>query len=165
VDYLHRNGIGVILDWVPGHFATDEWALARSTGTPSTSTRTRARAGTTRVGLLIFDFGRPEVRNFLVANATYWLEEFHIDGLRVDGVASMLYLDYSRQPGEWIPNQYGGRENLDAVAVLQEPTPRHTSGSRRRDRSPRSRPPGVGSRKPTDEGGPGLRASSGTWAG
>ncbi|MEI2731477.1 MAG: 1,4-alpha-glucan branching protein GlgB [Dermatophilaceae bacterium] len=120
VDYLHCNGIGVILDWVPGHFATDSWALGQFDGTHLYEHGDPRKGWHQEWGSYVFDFGRPEVRNFLVANASYWLEEFHIDGLRVDGVASMLYLDYSRQPGEWIPNAYGGRENLDAVALLQE---------------------------------------------
>jgi 1,4-alpha-glucan branching enzyme len=120
VDRLHQAGIGVLLDWVPGHFATDDWALARFDGTPLYEHPDPRKGWHAEWGSYIFDFGRPEVRNFLVANALYWLEEFHVDGLRVDGVASMLYLDYSREPGEWIPNQYGGRENLDAVALLQE---------------------------------------------
>ena len=120
VDRLHQAGIGVLLDWVPGHFATDDWALARFDGTPLYEHPDPRKGWHAEWGSYIFDFGRPEVRNFLVANALFWLEEFHVDGLRVDGVASMLYLDYSREPGEWIPNQYGGRENLDAVALLQE---------------------------------------------
>ena len=120
VDYLHRNGIGVILDWVPGHFATDPWALAKFDGQALYEHPDPRKGWHNEWGSLIFDFARKEVRNFLVANATYWLEEFHVDGLRVDGVASMLYLDYSRQPGEWVPNEFGGRENLDAVALLQE---------------------------------------------
>jgi 1,4-alpha-glucan branching enzyme len=120
VDALHQAGIGVLLDWVPAHFPRDEWALARFDGTPLYE-HADPRLGThPDWGTLIFNFGRTEVRNFLVANAVYWLEEFHIDGLRVDAVASMLYLDYSRQPGEWVPNEYGGRENLDAISFLQE---------------------------------------------
>ncbi|WP_366942462.1 1,4-alpha-glucan branching protein GlgB [uncultured Serinicoccus sp.] len=120
IDRLHQAGVGVILDWVPGHFATDPWALARFDGTPIYEHPDPRKGWHPEWGSYIFDFGRPEVRNFLVANATYWLEEFHADGLRVDGVASMLYLDYSRDEGQWIPNQHGGRENLEAVALLQE---------------------------------------------
>ncbi|WP_109473797.1 1,4-alpha-glucan branching protein GlgB [Ornithinimicrobium cavernae] len=120
IDRLHQAGIGVLLDWVPGHFATDPWALARFDGTPLYEHPDPRRGWQKDWGSYIFDFGRPQVRNFLVANALYWLEEFHADGLRVDGVASMLYLDYSREPGEWLPNKYGGRENLEAVALLQE---------------------------------------------
>ena len=120
VDALHRADIGVILDWVPGHFATDEWALVRFDGLPLYEHPDPRRGWQPDWGSYVFDFGRPEVRNFLVANALYWLEEFHVDGLRVDGVASMLYLDYSRSEGEWVPNAHGGRENLEAVALLQE---------------------------------------------
>ena len=120
VDALHQAGIGVILDWVPGHFPRDEWALARFDGTPLYEHSDPRLGEQPDWGTLVFNFGRNEVRNFLVANAVYWLEEFHVDGLRVDAVASMLYLDYSRKDGEWIPNQYGGRENLDAISFLQE---------------------------------------------
>ncbi|MDN4162806.1 1,4-alpha-glucan branching protein GlgB [Nocardioides abyssi] len=120
VDKLHQAGIGVILDWVPGHFATDEWALARFDGTPLYEDPNPQRGWHKEWGSHIFNFGRNEVRNFLYANAVYWLEEFHADGLRVDGVASMLYLDYSREEGEWTPNKHGGRENLEAVQFLQE---------------------------------------------
>ncbi len=120
IDRLHQAGIGVILDWVPGHFATDPWALARFDGTPLYEHPDPRRGWHPEWGSYIFDFGRREVRNFLVANALFWLEEFHADGLRVDGVASMLYLDYSRGPGQWVPNKYGGRENLEAVELLQE---------------------------------------------
>jgi 1,4-alpha-glucan branching enzyme len=120
VDALHQAGIGVILDWVPGHFPRDEWALARFDGTPLYEHSDPRLGEQPDWGTLVFNFGRTEVRNFLVANAVYWLEEFHVDGLRVDAVASMLYLDYSRKEGEWLPNQYGGRENLDAISFLQE---------------------------------------------
>ncbi|MEW2509366.1 1,4-alpha-glucan branching enzyme [Streptomyces sp. NPDC046870] len=120
VDKLHQAGIGVLMDWVPAHFPRDDWALAEFDGRPLYEHHDPQRATHPDWGTLEFDFGRREVRNFLVANAVYWCEEFHIDGLRVDAVASMLYLDYSREPGQWTPNEHGGRENLDAVAFLQE---------------------------------------------
>jgi len=120
VDALHRAGIGVIMDWVPAHFPKDDWALARFDGEPLYEPGDSRRAEHPDWGTYEFDYGRTEVRNFLVANAVYWCEEFHIDGLRVDAVASMLYLDYSREPGQWAPNVHGGREDLAAVAFLQE---------------------------------------------
>ncbi|MFE9643542.1 1,4-alpha-glucan branching enzyme [Streptomyces sp. NPDC006365] len=120
VDALHQAGIGVIMDWVPAHFPRDDWALAEFDGRPLYEHEDPLRAAHPDWGTLEFDYGRREVRNFLVANAVYWCEEFHIDGLRVDAVASMLYLDYSREHGQWTPNVHGGRENLDAVAFLQE---------------------------------------------
>jgi 1,4-alpha-glucan branching enzyme len=120
VDRLHQAGVGVIVDWVAGHFPKDAWALGRFDGTPLYEHGDPRRGEQPDWGTFVFDFGRSEVRNFLVANALFWLEEFHIDGLRVDAVASMLYLDYSRKDGEWLPNIYGGRENLDAVSFLQE---------------------------------------------
>jgi 1,4-alpha-glucan branching enzyme len=120
VDRMHQAGIGVILDWVPGHFATDDFALVNFDGTPLYEDPNPQRGWHPEWGSYIFNFGRQEVRNFLVASALYWLEEFHADGLRVDGVASMLYLDYSREEGQWSPNVYGGRENLEAVSFLQE---------------------------------------------
>ena len=120
VDTLHQNGIGVILDWVPAHFPKDEWALANFDGTHLYEHKDPSLGQHPDWGTLIFDFGRSEVRNFLISNALYWLEEFHIDGLRVDAVTSMLYLDYSRGAGQWLPNQHGGNENLDAMSFLQE---------------------------------------------
>jgi 1,4-alpha-glucan branching enzyme len=120
MDRLHQAGIGVIVDWVPAHFPKDAWALGRFDGTPLYEHSDPNRGEQLDWGTYVFDFGRAEVRNFLVANALYWLQEFHVDGLRVDAVASMLYLDYSRPVGGWTPNAYGGRENLEAVQFLQE---------------------------------------------
>ncbi|TAL41243.1 MAG: 1,4-alpha-glucan branching protein GlgB, partial [Salinibacterium sp.] len=120
IDRLHQAGIGVIMDWVPGHFPKDEWALARFDGEPVYEHPDPRRGEQLDWGTYIFDFGHSQVRNFLVANALYWLEEFHVDGLRVDAVASMVYLDYSREDGEWAPNKFGGRENLEAIDFLQE---------------------------------------------
>ncbi|HEX6447638.1 MAG TPA: 1,4-alpha-glucan branching protein GlgB [Streptosporangiales bacterium] len=120
VDTLHQAGIGVLVDWVPAHFPRDAWALARFDGTPLYEHADPRLGEHPDWGTFVFDVGRYEVRNFLVANALFWLREYHVDGLRVDAVASMLYLDYSRNEGQWLPNRYGGSENLDAIAFLQE---------------------------------------------
>ncbi len=119
VNALHEAGVGVLIDWVPAHFPRDAWALAQFDGTALYEHQDPRKGAHQDWGTLIFNYGRHEVRNFLAANALFWCDRFHIDGLRVDAVASMLYLDYSRKPGEWIPNQYGGRENLEAVEFLR----------------------------------------------
>jgi 1,4-alpha-glucan branching enzyme len=120
VDRMHADGIGVILDWVPAHFPRDEWALARFDGTALYEHADPRRGAHPDWGTLVFNYARHEVRNFLISNALFWTREYHADGIRVDAVASMLYLDYSREAGEWVPNEFGGREDLDAVAFLKE---------------------------------------------
>lgn len=120
VDACHQSGVGVILDWAPAHFPADSHGLARFDGSALYEYADPRRGRHPDWGSMVFDYGRPEVRNFLLGSALYWLTEFHVDGLRIDAVASMLYLDYSRKPGEWVPNQYGGRENLEAIKLLQE---------------------------------------------
>lgn len=120
IDSLHQAGVGVIIDWVPAHFPRDDWALARFDGTALYEHEDPRRGAHQDWGTLIFNYGRHEVSNFLTSNALFWCDRFHIDGLRVDAVASMLYLDYSRKEGEWLPNQYGGRENLEAIEFMRK---------------------------------------------
>ncbi len=153
VDALHAAGIGIILDWVPAHFPTDPHGLARFDGTALYEHLDPREGFHHDWNTYIYNFGRREVQGFLIASALYWLEHFHVDGLRVDAVASMLYRDYSRRQGEWVPNIYGGRENLEAIgflrhlnAVVARTLPRRHHGRRRIDRVARRQPADLGRR-------------------
>ena len=164
IDACHRAGLGVLLDWVAGHFPNDPHGLVYFDGTALYEHADPRMGKHLDWDTLIYNYGRREVTNFLLSNALYWLREFHIDGLRVDAVASMLYLDYSRKEGEWIPNMFGGRENLEAIDFMRGMNELVYAEHRRHVRSPRNRPPGRWFHgRPTWAAS--VSATNGTWAG
>ena len=156
MDALHGAGIGIILDWVPAHFPTDPHGLARFDGTALYEHLDPREGFHQDWNTFIYNFGRREVQGFLIASALYWLEHFHVDGLRVDAVASMLYRDYSRREGEWVPNVHGGRENLEAIGFLRHLNAVVPNVAPAPSWWPRNRPPGRGVSRPISTGGLGF---------